>query len=243
MTSDGTWPPLPEPGHLAELPLTAPPALLEAFDYRGDNQYVAIYRGPAGVVWLDDGASRDEGDLLAWHRLTTHPITEPLTGYDFGGAGRNATTWLLVDRHTNNLRIGRPDDVAEILAAQPHTRGRLTNNLAAPRTQASVVHPEVRAAWAPTGSDWYLEASRHGYALDAVTDALDRVQARALVDGIAALSARVAGQINDLSTSSSPSTAASLPDLSPGLPIQARSVDQVEPTSVERGAATHDIEL
>ncbi|MET7391877.1 hypothetical protein ABZS66_00050 [Dactylosporangium sp. NPDC005572] len=196
MTTGQAWPVTPEPGHLAELPLAAPLVLLDALGYRGDDQHVAIHVGPRGAVHLDDGASRDDGDLLAWHRFTTHPATAPLHGYNLGGNGQHADVWLLIDRDTNQLSIGHPADITKILDAQPHTRDRLTGNLAPSRAHSGIVHPELRAARAPTGPDWAAQASRTGYLLDAITRGLDQVHAATLVDDITALATQVSDQIS-----------------------------------------------
>ncbi|MEV0132640.1 hypothetical protein AB0H83_29790 [Dactylosporangium sp. NPDC050688] len=200
MSTDRSWPDPPEPGALVDLPIAAPEVLLDALGYRGDDQHVAIFRGPQGAVWLDDGLLRDGGDLLAWHRFASHPVAEPLARYDLGGAGRDATQWLLVDRDTNQLRVGHAGDVAEVLAGQPHTRDRFTGLRTIERTLGRAVHPDVRAARAPTGPGWQAEAARAGRLLDALTRALDgsQVQQHAadVVAGIGALSARTSTQLH-----------------------------------------------
>ncbi|MGI5243197.1 hypothetical protein [Dactylosporangium sp. CA-139066] len=199
MSTGRPWPDRPAPGVLAELPITAPAILLDALRYRGGDQYVAVHLGPRGAVWLDDGVRRDAGDLLAWHRFATHAVTEPLARYDLGGAGHDATERLLVDRDTNQLSIGRAEDVTELLARQPHTRDRLTGLRTVDPAPGRVLDPDVRAARTPTGPGWQAQAARAGQLLDALTRALDGSQlqhnAADVVAGIGALSARTSTQL------------------------------------------------
>ncbi|MGI5185527.1 hypothetical protein ACQEVZ_55720 [Dactylosporangium sp. CA-152071] len=250
MSVGGPWPDPPRPGELAALPIAAPAVLLDALGYRGGDQYVAVHVGPRGAVWLDDGGRRDEGDLLAWHRFTTHPVTEPLTRYDLGGAGRDASEWLLIDRDTNQLSVGRAEHVAEFLADQPHTRDRLTGLLTAKLVPTRAVDPDVRAARTPTGPGWQANADRAGHLLDALTRALNGSQvqqdAAGVVAGIGALSAF----LHDQGTTA-PGTAASVftrPDRSDGAAWQpaAQPVGVWSTADPDPAAATdqqHEVDL
>ena len=240
MSTGHQWPDPPEPGVLAELPITAPAVLLDALGYRGGDQYVAVYRGPQGAVWLDDGVRRDGGDLLAWHRFATHRVTEPLARYDLGGAGHDATERLLVDRDTNRLSVGRAEDVAEVLAGQPHTRDRLTGLRTVEPAPGGALHPDVRAARAPTGPGWQAQADRAGRLLDALTRALDgsEVQQHAadVVSGIGALSARTNTQLHGSFATGGPVSApfggAALPhrpDRAAGQPAAALPATEADP--------------
>ena len=248
MSTGQPWPDPPPPGTLADLPLTAPAVLLDALGYRGDDQYVAVFLGPQGAVWLDDGVRRDGGDLLAWHRLATHPAAEPLHRYDLGGAGHDASEWLLVDRDTNRLSVGRAEHVTELLADQPHTRDRFTGLRTTEPVPTRAAHPDVRAARTPTGPGWQAQAERAADLLDALTRALDgsQVQQHAadVVAEIGALSARASTLLHHpagAADSSRPSVFASADGSgrAAAQPAAAWSTADVEPT----GAADRQPEI
>jgi hypothetical protein len=97
--------------------------LLEALGYAGRARYVGLWwlvtrDGTAGVRW-DDGDWAALGHTPAWRALLDHPAGDRLLGHYQLGQGSHGEHWLLADRATSTLSVGRCDDVEKLVNEQP----------------------------------------------------------------------------------------------------------------------------
>jgi hypothetical protein len=235
VTAPPVWPAPPRPGQAVILPVGAPPVLFDALDYRGDDRHVAVYCDPTGTLWLDDGASRDEADQSGWRHYARHPLTQHiLAGYDLGGAGRSAAHWLLADRITHQLSVGLPDDTARVLAAQPHTRSKLTGALTPRWEPYPDGHPPANA-YTP-GGDWRDDVHRTTALHEEIDRFLNHQAVRTLWAEIHALGSHISRRLD----TSAPVTAT--PSAGVFSPQNRRAARLGEPREVPT-AAPESIEL
>jgi hypothetical protein len=105
---------------LIPLGLPVPPQLEEVLGYKGRSRWVAFFWTKRGSELLaDDGYFSDACAKTAWSAYTEHPTVNPaLKNFHFGGGGRVAEVYLLLDRRERRLYAGAILPVVRLLAAQ-----------------------------------------------------------------------------------------------------------------------------
>ncbi|GAA1574382.1 hypothetical protein GCM10009827_115300 [Dactylosporangium maewongense] len=193
--------PTPRPGEPVVLPADAPPVLGDLLGYRGGDRYVAIYF-EQGVLRLDDGGVRDEGNATGWRQYAATPIAGMLLGgVQLGNDREDATHWLLLDRQTDRLTVGHAADIAALVAAQPHSRDRFNPVLAPGADVVRRIDPELRAANEPSDGPFWRSTLQREAALYAALDwHVERQYAAVVRGGIASLRADVADRAAGVGT-------------------------------------------
>jgi hypothetical protein len=97
-----------------------PPALAEAFGYRGKARFVAVYWSPLGdELYYDDGRLAGTGNAHPFLTYRRHPVVKPhLETYHLGSSEEEGTHVLVLDREKVAVRVGQRAEALSFVRGQ-----------------------------------------------------------------------------------------------------------------------------